>query len=49
MEGEVGEVFGLGLNKLNGGKLRWVELYGEGNLANKMLEFEKKYGEKFRK
>jgi hypothetical protein len=24
-------------------------LYGEGNLANKMLEFEKKYGEKFRK
>jgi enoyl-CoA hydratase/long-chain 3-hydroxyacyl-CoA dehydrogenase len=48
LEGDVGAVFGLGFPPFTGGPFRWVDVYGASNLANKMLEFEKDYGEPFR-
>lgn len=38
----------MGFPPFTGGPFRWVDMYGAGILANKMLEFEKDYGEPFR-
>lgn len=48
LEGDVGAVFGLGFPPFTGGPFRWVDVYGAGALTNKMLEFEKDYGEPFK-